>query len=68
MNVLRRRGFENRIPLEEIGWPELECSGQQWHYGEVFLGWNVMNSHNVPQHNVLVLYVSVPAIILSVKE
>lgn len=24
LNVHRRRGFENRIPLEEIGWPQFE--------------------------------------------
>jgi len=67
LNVPRRRGFESRVPFEEIGWPELKCSAQQWHYREVFLRWNMTNSHDMPHHNVLVLYVSVPAIISTVS-
>lgn len=52
--------FQNRIPLEEVGWLELEASRCSGHDGKVFLTWNVMETHSVPHCDILALNFSIP--------
>ena len=57
-----RRHSKDGISLEEIYRLQIKGRRHSRHYRIIFLTWNVVKAHRVPQHNVFVLDRSISAI------
>jgi len=67
-NNARRKGLKDWISLKEISWPQFKSGAQQGHYWKIFLARNMVDSHHVPHHNILVLNPPIPAIFTISKQ